>query len=426
MLRPNAIQDFIESHGGGRQGAEQYLRMQAKLLGLNEDGSVPRDENDRVTLNESARFPDGTEVRRKSPSRFSLKALWEGLVGPTRDTLNYFRDAPGAVSLNEIAPSGLRESVGTGAFSAATGQLIASQVIEAYEMTEGFIGDQLVQTMPSSLRGEPVVGFTAAMGPAEVAEHEPYPQASFAEKKVGTRETKRGRIIEVTEELVAFDQTGQVLERARMIGEAARQDRERRIVQGVIDHDSSNAIWQPDESSEQLYQSSNNNVDTSTGSLQDFTDIQSVMQFHANNITDDRHEDDETSQQPLVWNPRILLTAVELMQTAQSIVNATEVRQQIGSNEHIMGNPNASITPLSSPFIDNATGGDQWDDNSDWLLGDFQKQFRYKEIWPLQTMRAPSNDDQQFSRDVVARFKVREYGDVFAQDERFVVKVDVA
>jgi hypothetical protein len=33
-------------------------------------------------------------------------------------------------------------------------------------------------------------------------------------------------------------------------------------------------------------------------------------------------------------------------------------------------------------------------------------------------------NDAQFQRDVLARFKVREYGDVFAQDERFVVKVN--
>lgn len=412
-MRRSAIRQLVEKHG-----VDGYLKIQAQMLGFNEDGTAPRDAEGNAELHESIRLPNGREVPRKRAREFSLRALWEGLEGPVEETLPHAFDQVGIV--------GLQEAVGTGGFPQAVGQLIASEVIDAYNMTDGFIGDQLVRTFSSDRRGENIVGFTAAQGPKEVVEGQTYPEASFAEKHVGTRETKRGRLISVTEELVMEDQTGQVLERARMIGEAARQDRERRIVQGVIDHDSSNAIYQPDGSSEQLYQSSNNNIDSSTGALQDFTDIQSVMAFHATNVTDDRQADDTAGPQPLVWMPRILLTSVELQQTAQSVVNATEVRQQIGSNEHILSNPNASIRPLSSPFVDAATSGDQFDDTSDWFLGDFQKQFRYKEIWPLQTFRAPAQNEEQFERDVVARFKVREYGDIFAIDERWVVKVDVA
>lgn len=419
MMRPDAIRSFVENHG-----VQGYLKEQAKMLGLNPDGSVPRDSNGHATLHESTQLPNGREVNRKRPRDFSILALWEGLVGDRRDTLSYFKDQAGLME----TPTELEEAVSTGAFPSAVGQLIASEVIEAYEMTDGFIGDMLVRTMSSNLRGEEVVGMTAAQSPKEVIEGETYPEASFAEKKVGTRETKRGRIISVTEELVAFDQTGQVLDRARMIGEAARQDRERRIVQGVIDHDSGEAIYQPDGSAEQLYQSSNNNVDTSTGALQDYTDIQSVRQFHATNITDDRHADDTAGPQPLVWNPRTLLVSEELVMTAMNIVNATTVEDNTGSNVSIANNPlnGMNLRVLSSPFIDNATSGDQWDDNSDWLLGDFQRQFRYKEIWPLQTFRAPAQNDSQFEKDIVARFKVREYGDVLAIDERWVVKVDVA
>lgn len=413
-MRRSAIRSLVEKHG-----VDGYLKIQAQMLGFNEDGTVPRDSDGHADLHESFRTTSGREMPRKSAREFSLRALWEALEGPVEETLPHAFDQVGVV--------GLSEAVGTGGFPQAVGQLIASEVIEAYNMTDGFIGDELVRTFPSDRRGENIVGFTAAQGPKEVAEGQPYPEASFAEKHVGTRETKRGRLISVTEELVMEDQTGQVLERARNIGEAARQDRERRIVLGVIDHDSSNEIYQPDGSAEQLYASANNNVDTGTGSLQDFTDIQSVMAFHANNVTDDRQADDTAGQQPLTWMPRVLLTAVELSATAQSVVNATEVRQQIGSNaEHIMSNPNANIRPMSSPFIDQATSGDQFDDTSDWFLGDFRKQFRYKEIWPLQTFRAPAQNEKQFERDVVARFKVREYGDVFAIDERWVVKVDVA
>lgn len=414
-LRKDGVRQLVQEHG-----VDGYLRIQAQMLGLREDGSAPRDADGTAQLRESYTLPNGRTVPRRSPRDFSIRALWEGLVGEVEDTLAYARDSAGLQAFSRD----IEEAVSSGAFPSATGQLIATEVISAYEQTEGFIGDMLVRPMDSNVRGERIVGFTAAMAPKEVIEGEPYKESSLAEKFVGSRETKRGEIMSVTEEAVFFDQTGQLLDRARMIGEAARQDRERRIVQGVIDHDSGEAVYQPDGSAEQLYASANNNIDTGTGALQDFTDIQSVMDFHANNVTDDRQTDDGPGQQPLVWMPRILLTSMELSQTAWRIVNAT-----LTTNSNIESSTPPAVrqlTPLSSPFINTATTGDQWDDNSDWLLGDFQKQFRYKEIWPLQTFRAPAQNPEQFNRDVVARFKVREYGDIIATDERWVVKVDVS
>lgn len=413
-MRRSAIRQLVEKHG-----PRGYLKLQARMLGLTEDGRAPKDRDGGVKLAESVHLENGREIPTRSPRSFSVKALWEALVGPVEETLQYGMDQ---VGLMEV-PQKVQEAVSTGAFPSAVGQLIATEVIDAYNQTDGFIGDRLVQTMDSNLRGERVVGFTAAQGPKEVIEGEAYQEASFAEKFVGTRETKRGRLIAVTEEAVFFDQTGQVLDRARMIGDAARQDRERRIVQGVIDHDSANDIYQPDGTAEQLYASANNNVDSSTGALNDWTDIESVMQFHAANVTDDRQSDDTDGAQPLVWMPRILLTSMELAGRAQRIVSATLLTDQNteGPNLDFV----RQLTPLASPFIDNATSGDRWDDNSDWLIGDFQRQFRYKEIWPLQTFRAPAQNDEQFERDVVARFKVREYGDVLAIDERHVIKVDV-
>ncbi len=76
---------------------------------------------------------------------------------------------------------------------------------------------------------------------------------------------------------------------------------------------------------------------------------------------------------------------------------------------------------MSSPIIDGATDGDQWDDASDWFIGDFRRQFKYKEIWPVQTFRDNSG---QFNNDIVARFKVREYGDIIAVAEQWVVKIN--
>ena len=83
-----------------------------------------------------------------------------------------------------------------------------------------------------------------------------------------------------------------------------------------------------------------------------------------------------------------------------------------------------AAAPGNAPV--NVGADDQYDDASDWFLGDFRSQFLYKEIWPLQTFRAPAQNDEQFERDIVARFKVREYGDINAVEERLVIKGDAA
>lgn len=403
MIRRDWVRSIVEQHG-----AVGYLGIQDGLL--------------------KGRAPNGDKIKPISPYEFSIKALWEGLNGPVEETLPYAIAMHGGYV---EMPMGLQEAMTASAFPSATGQLINAKVIEGYQMTDGFIGDQLVETVPSKLRGERFVGFTALQAPKTVGEDEVYDDSSMADKYVGSRETKRGRILRISEEAVFLDQTGQILAKARGLGEAARQERERRIVRAVIDAESGEEVYAPSGTAEQLYSSGNNNLESTATPLVDWTDIQEILTFHATNITDDRAADEALAGQPIVWMPKILLTASELAGVAARIVSATQIGTAPGDTSTAgmtTGNPLATLTPgiraLSSPFIDNATDGDQWDDASDWFLGDFARQFKYKELWPLQTFRAPANDPDAFNRDTAAAFKVREYGDVIAVDERWVIKVN--
>ena len=72
---------------------------------------------------------------------------------------------------------------------------------------------------------------------------------------------------------------------------------------------------------------------------------------------------------------------------------------------------------LTSSLVAGITG-----DATTWFMGDFQEQFFWKEIWPLQVFKAQPNSIMEFERDVVARFKVRYFGGIFAVDQRYVVK----
>ena len=415
MLSKRGLRELAE-----KVGPAGYLKLQAKLLGLSENGTCRTDRDGNAILNESVEF-NGKKVPRMQAKDFSIRALFEGLVGPVDEALDYGRDQMG---YHEV-PQKFQEAVSTGAFPSAVGQLISTMVIEGYTDNSGMIGDQLVSPMNSNLRDERIVGFTHLQAPKEVIEGAPYEDSTFADKYVGSRQTKRGRLISLTEESIVHDQTGQVLDRARDLGQVAAQERERRIIRAVINADSGDEVYAPSGTSEQLYVSANNNIRT-TAALADYTDIQETMTYHAGNVTDDRETDDNMGGQPIVWMPKILLTSMELQATALRITVATLLTAGSMETTNVLNALVPGLLPLASPFIDVATDGDQWDDASDWFLGDFKRQFKEKIIWPLQTFRAPAQSEDQFKRDIVAQFKVRSYGDVIAVDERYVVKCDAA
>jgi hypothetical protein len=178
------------------------------------------------------------ESKELKPDDFSIRQLWEACVGPTAQTLPTLA-ARQRVYVSEIDQLGdnLSEAdLGINLFQTVTGAVIARRVMDAYDQTAG-IGDQLVTIERSSVRNERIPGFTALQGPKEVKEGSPYEESSFGDKYVSTVESKKGRLLSITEEAVHFDQTNELLRRAARLGEATRMEREKTIVRGVADAD---------------------------------------------------------------------------------------------------------------------------------------------------------------------------------------------
>jgi len=372
------------------------------------------------------------------PDDFSIRQLWEACVGPAHLTLPTYaaRQKVYVTDVSQLATLHSEADLGTNLFQTVTGALIAKRVIDAYSQGDGFIGDQLVTVEPSNVKNEKFAGFTALQGPKEVLEGMPYEEASFGDKYVTTVEAKKGRIVSISEEAIHFDQTGELLRRARMIGEATRLEREKTIVRGVIDADyvaSTSGVYRPSGTLEQLYPTNGSNYNyvgvgnTTSGApfnaavaLDDWTDIDFILRFHATQVKDDRHGPE--SGEPILWMPRILLAPKNKELTALRIVTATTVTTLTGTDTQRteFRNPfGGAYQVLASPFLD-AVSAD------DWYLGDFRRQFIWKEIWPVQVFRQTRESDAGFDRDVVARFKVRYYGGINALDEKHVVKVDGA
>ncbi len=338
---------------------------------------------------------------------------------------------------NENVSHALRESnpgVGSNLFQVVTGELIGRKVIAGYEDDSGFIGDKLVAVMPSRLKNQRIAGFKALAGPTEVAEGHPYGESTFEEKYVTTEETKQGRILSINEELIVFDQTGEINRRAMAMGYYLRQERERTIVRAVTDADYSSAkyAYRPNGTGQQLYKVDGSNRNwvgvgntTSTDfnsavALVDWTDIDTALKYRATEVKDDRI--DGTSR-PIVMPVRQLLVPENLRGAALSIVNSTEITVTSGSQQTAFANPvHGLVEVLSSPFIDEQGGQAV----NDWYIGDFRRQFVWTEIWPVQTFLQRSDSETAFDRDVVLRVKVRYYGGISAVDTVFVTKVDGA
>lgn len=340
-------------------------------------------------------------------------------------------DAPDGVThlLQESHPG-----VSTALFQVVTGELIGRKVIEGYEDDAGFIGDQLVTVIPSRYRNTRIAGFRALAGPTEVPEGHPYEESTFEEKFVTSQESKQGRILSINEELIAFDQTGEIHRRAMALGYYLRQERERTIVRAVTDADASAGkyVYRPAGAGQTLYAADGSHRNyvgagntTSPGfntaiPLVDWTDIEAVLHYRATEVKDDRIDGD---QRPIVAPARQLLVSEGLRGTARSIVQSTEIVVSSADGESRMANPVHNLLEvLSSPFIDEQGGTAV----SDWYLGDFRRQFIWTEIWPVQTFLQRSESAAAFDRDVVLRVKARYFGGVSAVDTAFVTKVSGA
>ncbi len=371
------------------------------------------------------------DTRELAPEDFSIRQLWEACIGPTGQTLPTFaaRQRVYVTDAAQLDQTLSEADLGTNVFQTVTGAVIARRVMDAYDQTDGMIGDRLVTIERSSVRNERIAGFTALQGPREVKEGMPYEEASFGDKFISTVESKKGRLLSITEEAVHFDQTNELLRRAARLGEATRVEREKTIVRGVIDADYNaglgTGVYRPGGSLLSLYpdNGSNRNV-LGPGSaiagfngsypLEDWTSLSTPLEFHATQVKDDRHAP-ETGE-PIGWNPRFLLVPKALEIRALQIVNATLVPANAAGSA-LGGNPlRGAFTVLSSPYLDQV-------DAQNWFLGDFPRQFIWKEIWPVQVFRQSPPEAEGFDRDVVARFKVRYYGGINALDHRYVLKM---
>jgi len=286
------------------------------------------------------------------------------------------------------------EALQTTVFPKAIGALIHKRMIDGDDSTNT-IGEQLLTTVPSNKKTENIVGFTAADTPIKVPEGSPYQDSSIGEKFVTIDNNKYGRLISITEETVMFDQTGQILMRCQDIGEKAALYKEKMVVEGVIEV---TGCYKPSGTATTFYSSGNGNTvatdacDASAlASIKDLMDVQT-----------------DSNGDPILINRANLILLVPAEQEIQafSLMNSTGV---LGTGNNDPNYWRGQYKILSSPFLTTATT---------FYLGDFKKDFWWTEVYPLQTMRHVEPSEENWSKDIIAQFKVRYFGGIGAVDTK--------
>ena len=92
MLRADDIRSMVKAFG-----ANGYLKIQARMLGLNEDGSCAKDRNGNTVFHEEVVLENGRKIKTVRPQDFSIRQLFEGLIGPVEDYLDVAHDRLGYV-----------------------------------------------------------------------------------------------------------------------------------------------------------------------------------------------------------------------------------------------------------------------------------------------------------------------------------------
>ena len=342
---------------------------------------------------------------------FSLKGLWEAMGQP-----DFSRDK--AIADRAVSEEEFKEAVGTSVFPKITGALINKMVQEAYDLEYG-VGDQLVTKIQATQRDEYIVGFIDDSSMRAVPELMPYQEGGINEKYHKIKSQKWGRIVSISEEMVKFDQTGQVVQRARRVGEMAKTKKESMIFDAITGNITSGdyASWRPGGTATALYNASSadpysddtlNNLNTNT--LNDQTDIDVAVAAIAG-YTDEHGEIIQVI-------PKILLTAMALIGIGRAITKSMQrITLTAGSVPGVYDtySSDMGIKHMYSPFIDSKKGA------AYWYLGDPRKQFVYAEVFPLQVFQAKKGNDQEFERDVLFRFKSRFMGGCGAVTNRYVM-----
>jgi hypothetical protein len=220
---------------------------------------------------------------------------------------------------------------------------------------------------------------------------------------------------------VFFDRTHLVLQRASEVGEFLGLNKEKRILDCVIDANTTDHQYKWRGTTYGTYQSSAPWVNVKTGNgLVDWSNVDAAEQV-LNQILD------PNTGEPVLITADTIFVCPELLHAAQRVIHATEIMQvdnqaNPSTVRTIAPNPMAGMYRIMSSRLLRSRLTAASEATSNWYLGNFRKAFAYMENWPITVTQAPQNSEAEFTQDIVIRFKASERGAAATIEPRYVVK----
>ena len=245
-----------------------------------------------------------------------------------------------------------------------------------------------------------------------VAEGQPYLESGATEEYVTIGSRKQGRILSLTREMIARDQTSVFLKAANRLGEKAQTAIERLVIQRVCDSENASGfyVYQPSGTGTALYSTTARDRGTNqvaSNALVDYTDLDNARALLAA-MTD--NEGDRINVRPALLLVPDALVGVASRILGSEMVPGTE-------NEQNSWGPRGMWRPelVSTPYLDDES-------TSDWFLGEPKKQFWQKKAFGIETTMQGRDSESWFSNDIAMRFRVAFDVEVGAVDYVYFVK----
>jgi len=307
----------------------------------------------------------------------------------------------------------IAEEITSTQFLYATSKLINPMMIEAYELASGDVL-QLVREVESNHREETYVGTTDGDEADYVPEANPYPEVSMQEKRVRIINHKFGKMISITEEMMRFDQTGELVRRAQDAGTAVADVLEEYIVLRITD-----VAW--------------DKINEATSQAFVYNGTRRAIFANDHTTTDAQTNDNlATGAQPTLSVIRGMVNQLKAMKTEKGRPVRVRPRVVFGADQmeivlrqffqlqtvdfndstgQISGNVNpfrGAYKVVTSPYCNTTT---------EYYIGDFPRQYILQWVW-----RPRTNVDRRgdVRRDIVGTFTAGFYAGVGARDYRFV------
>ncbi len=328
------------------------------------------------------------EAKKIDAKRVSLRALYESLVG--------------SLEHRELMEDG---NLSSSAFPNIAGQIISKVMIDGYQEFPKDV-DKLCRTVPSKLKVSRVVGWSAIGFVKQVNERQEYPEVTPPDEKLQTvKNFKYGGRLSLTREDLFFDQTGELIDRARGVGERGAQKRASLIFGAVCDGGGTpgggTAL-----SGAALYTAGNGNLITANPIG---TDGWEASRKKLYDQTDEQGEP--------IWvmgDKPILVCGSTLLATAEKLQKNERGPQGTANLDVNLAQGQFDI--VINPYIPSI---------SSWWYGAPQRQIRWEEVWPLEVFTRTGQDTEEgFNADVIQQFKCSFYGGAGAADYRYVVESD--